>query len=208
MTYTEIDFDCQPRQLTELKERALQGPRFEYGVTPFYFLRHGETYESREGILQGQNETELSTVGRRMAEDAAETVSNLSLASIYASPLKRAWSTASIVSGRLGVPVHSLPGLMERHWGSFQGTPKAERPMVPNPETVETVEDFRGRVMDAMRSISGPAPVLVVAHSGVFRAICESVGISKDGRVKVATGQVVKFEPPTASSTAWRLSTV
>ena len=131
MTQTEVDFDCQPRQPTELREIALREPRFEYGVTPFYFLRHGETYESREGILQGQSETELSAVGRRMAEDAAETVSTLSVATIYASPLKRAWNTASIVSARLGVPVHSLPGLMERHWGSFQGTPKAERPMIP-----------------------------------------------------------------------------
>ena len=208
MTQTEIDLDDRPLPLTELRERAVQGPCFEYGVTPFYFLRHGETYESRNGILQGQSETELSSVGRRMSEDAAETVSNLSVASIYASPLKRAWITASIVSARLGVPVHALPGLMERHWGSFEGTPKADRPMIPNPETVETVEDFRDRVMSAMRSISGPAPVLVVAHSGVFRAICESVGISKDGRVKVATGEVVKFEPPTASRREWRLSAV
>ncbi len=208
MTQLDIELDSRPIKPDDLRERVVQGPRFEYGVTPFYFLRHGETYESREGILQGQSETELNTAGRRMAEDAAKVLSTLSLESIYASPLKRAWSTASIVSGMLGVKVHALPGLMERHWGSFQGTPKADRPMTPNPETVETVEDFRHRVTEAMRSISGPPPILVVAHSGVFRALCETVGISKDGRIKVATGEVVKFEPPTASRREWRLSAV
>ena len=206
MTPAEIQIGCQPCQPTEPRDRLLQGAHFEYGVTPFYFLRHGETHENREGILQGQNETELNSTGHQMAEAAAEALSDLALGSIYASPLKRAWHTASIVSGMTGVPVYLRPGLMERHWGAFQGQPKAERPLTPNPETVETVEDFRDRVTRAMASISGPPPVLVVAHSGVFRAICETVGIAKDSPVCVATGQVAKFEPPMAFGREWRIS--
>ena len=84
---------------------------FAFGITPFYFLRHGETRESRDGILQGQNETELNPNGRRMAEAAAEALVDIRLGSIYASPLKRAWRTASIVSVLTGVSVHELPGL-------------------------------------------------------------------------------------------------
>jgi probable phosphoglycerate mutase len=191
-----------------METRTLTDSTFEFGTTPFYFLRHGETHESREGIVQGQNETELTTAGRRMAEAAAETLLNASLGSIYASPLKRAWTTASIVSVLTGVPVYALPGLMERHWGKFQGHRKAHRPTTPNPETAETEEDLRHRVTKAMESIPGPSPVLVVAHSGVFRAICDSVGISIDGRISVASGQVLKLEPPTASRRTWRISVV
>ncbi|MDH3474544.1 MAG: histidine phosphatase family protein, partial [Rhodospirillales bacterium] len=134
---------------------------FEFGATPFYFLRHGETHESREGIVQGQTETELTAAGHQMAEAAGEALSNASLGSIYASPLKRAWKTASIVSVLTGVPIYALPGLMERHWGEFQGRRKAHRPSTPNPDTVETLEDFGHRVTKAMESIPGPSPVLV-----------------------------------------------
>ena len=171
---------------------------FEFGVMPFYFLRHGETHESRTGIVQGQNETELNPSGRKMAEDAAKALENVSLASIYASPLKRAWRTASIVSVLTGVPVFEHPGLMERHWGKFQGFRKALRPAHRNPDTAETMEDFRHRVVQALESIPGPSPVLVVAHSGVFRALCEGVGIAVGRRVTVLSGQVLRMEPPTA----------
>lgn len=181
---------------------------FEFGTTPFYFLRHGQTNENREGIVQGQNDTELNTAGRKMAEDAAEALSGVPLASIYASPLKRAWMTASIVSVLTGVPVHALPDLMERHWGKYQGRRKAHRPSADNPATAETVEDFRHRVARAMKAIPGPSPVLVVAHSGVFRAICENVGIRIVGRVAVTSGLVLRFEPPTADRRNWRIIVV
>ena len=191
-----------------MEMQTLADTGFEFGTTPFYFLRHGETNENREGIVQGQNDTELNTAGRKMAEDAAEALSNVPLASIYASPLKRAWMTASIVSVLTGVPVHANADLMERHWGKFQGRRKAHRPSAANPETAETVEDFRHRVAKAMESISGPSPVLVVAHSGVFRALCEIVGIRVVGRIAVTSGQVLKFEPPTVDRRNWRISVV
>lgn len=181
---------------------------FAFGTTPFYFLRHGETRENRDGIVQGQNETELTAAGRQMAEAAAETLSNVTLGSIYASPLKRAWGTASIVSVLTRVPVYELAGLMERHWGKFQGQRKADRPSTPNPDTVEPLEDFRHRVTTAMESITGPSPVLVVSHSGVFRAICNSFGMPVDDRISVTSGQVLKMEPPSTSGRAWRVSVV
>ena len=164
--------------------------RFEFGITPFYFLRHGETRESREGILQGQNETELNTAGRRMAEAAANVLSGVPLGSIYASPLKRAWQTASIVSVLTGVPVYPLPGLMERHWGIFQGQHKDRRPSSPNPESVESLGAFTQRFVQAIESIPGPSPVLIVTHSGVFRILCAHIGIAVDRSISVAGGLV------------------
>ncbi|MCP4315932.1 MAG: histidine phosphatase family protein [Hyphomicrobiales bacterium] len=181
---------------------------FNFGTTPFYFLRHGETHESRKGIVQGQNETELNSTGRNMAEIAAQALLNVSLGSIYASPLKRAWRTASIISVLTKVPAYTLPGLKERHWGEFQGRPKAHRPSTPGPGTVESEEGFRQRVTNAMESIEGPSPVLVVAHSGVFRAICESVGFRIDNRISVISGQVLWVAPPVGHRRNWRIRVV
>jgi len=184
------------------------GPTFNFRAEPFYFLRHGETRERRAGILQGQNETELNRSGRDMAEAAAEAVIKLSLGSIYASPLRRAWRTASIISVLTNVPVHALPGLMERHWGDYQGLPIDRRPAGRNPRGVESEEDFERRVIEAMESIKGPAPVLVVAHSGVFRAICHYIGFGADRPISVASGQVLRMEPPTGTGQVWSISIV
>lgn len=152
---------------------------FKFGITPFYFLRHGETPESRDGILQGHNETELNAAGRKMAENAARSLSTIPLGSIYASPLKRAWRTASIISVLTGVPVYPLPGLMERYWGIYQGQRKDRRPSSPNPESAEPIEKFTQRIVRAIESIPGPSPVLIVTHSGVFRVICEHIEIGR-----------------------------
>ncbi len=182
--------------------------RFEFGVSAFCFLRHGETFESEAGILQGQEETELSAEGRRTAERAAEILSSVKLGSIYASPLKRTMLTASIVSLFTAAPVHALPGLMERNWGIYQGQPKGLRPATANPPTVESMAAFESRVLGAMRSISGPSPVLVVAHSGVFRILCRYAGIAMDQGVSVASGQVLKLVPATVPGQAWHFSVV
>ena len=181
---------------------------FEFGVTPFYFLRHGETFQSEEGILQGQSETYLTAQGRRTAERAAESLSNVHLGSIYASPLKRTMMTATIVGMFNRAPVFPLPGLAERRWGHYEGKPKDLRPPIVSPRGVETMEDFEQRILDALQSIAGPSPVLVVAHSGVFRIICGFAGLPMDSAVSVASGQVLKLEPTAQADRAWRIQAV
>ncbi len=186
----------------------MEGPEFEFGVTPFYFLRHGETRESEKGILQGQNDTRLIAKGRESALKAVDALDGVLLRSIYASPLKRAWETASIVSTLTGVPVFPLPGLMERNWGPYQGLPKEMRPTRSDAGSVEGLEDFSLRILAALRSISGPSPVLIVAHSGVFRLLCHHTGLSDDPAVTLASGMVLKFAPPEGQRRHWHISVV
>ena len=181
---------------------------FIFDVTPFYFLRHGETSESKKGILQGQTETELNGKGRWTAEQAGERLIGTNLRSIYASPLKRAWQTAYIVSVLTGVPTLPAPGLVERKWGVFEGRPKSERPKAVDPPTVETMGAFEGRVLSTMRSISGPIPLLVVAHSGVFRVLARHAGLSIDNSTTVESGHLFLFEPPGVERNRWRISEV
>ncbi len=185
-----------------------RGSGFVFGETPFYFLRHGETDANLNGILQGQDETLLNAQGRRTAEAAAHRLARRELGSIYASPLKRTRKTASIVSVLTGAPVFFLPGLMERHWGIYQGKPKRERPSDRNPEGVESIEDFSARILDAMRSIAGPAPVLVVSHSGVFRVIGEHIGIPMSMSISVGSSHLLLITPPNSRRTAWHIEEV
>lgn len=187
---------------------TLEQSRFVFGVTPFYFLRHGETRETERGIVQGQNDTRLIAKGRQSAVKAANALEGLLLRSIHASPLKRAWETASILSILRGVPVFPVPGLMERNWGPYQGLHKDLRPSEPSADSVEGREAFAKRVIAAMRSIDGPAPLVVVAHSGVFRVLCGHIGLSEKPAVTISSGMVLKFEPPEDERAGWHLSVV
>ena len=182
--------------------------RFVFDVTPFYFLRHGETAETEQGILQGQTDSELSPRGRQTAEAAAERLAKVTLRSIYASPLIRAWQTASIVSALAGVKVQPLPGLMERNWGIFEGRVTSERPSTPDPETVEPLAEFSSRILGAMRSISGPSPVLVVSHSGVFRVLARYAGLSIGNSTSVGSSQPLLLDPSPSQGSRWRISEV
>ena len=181
---------------------------FVFGSTPFYFVRHGQTRENEREIVQGQRDTELNRNGLGSAERSAEALRPVQLRSIYTSPLKRAWQTAMVIKTLTDAPIHSLPGLMERHWGIYQGWPKAKRPREVNPDTVETLEDFTDRVLQAMTAIEGPSPVLVVAHSGVFRVLCGRAGFSADLRISISSGEPVRFEPPANGRSTWHISMV
>lgn len=178
-------------------------------MAPFYFLRHGETSESRSRILQGQTDTVLTLKGRQTAERAALVLAGISLRSIYASPLKRTWHTAKIVSTLTRVPMYPLPGLMERNWGRYEGRPKNERPEMLDPPGAETMAAFSGRILEAMGSISGPLPVLVVSHSGVFRVLARHAGLSMDNRsIGIGNAHTVLFGPPRPDGKGWRISEI
>jgi len=191
-----------------MRERTEVSDSFEFGVAPFYFLRHGETLESRMSIVQGQTDTVLTLTGRQTAEQAALTLEGISLRSIYASPLKRTWQTAKIVSTLTRVPVHPLPGLMERNWGLYEGRRKSERPALLDPPSAETMAAFSGRILQAMRSISGPLPVLVVSHSGVFRVLAHHAGLSVNRSTSINNAHTVLFEAPSAARQGWRISEI
>lgn len=182
--------------------------RFVFDKNSFFFLRHGETPETQNGILQGQSESELSEQGRQTAQVAAVRLAKVALRSIYASPLKRAWETAAIVSASTGVPVQPLPGLMERSWGIYEGRPNSERPMTPDPETVEPLAEFSNRILGAMRSISGPSPVLIVSHSGVFRVLARHAGLLIDDSTSVGSSQPLLLDPSQSQGCSWRISEV
>lgn len=194
----------------QLRDRVadLTGANFRFGVTPFYFVRHGETDDSERGIVQGQEETVLNNEGRLTAWRAAKLLAPIRLGSIYSSPLRRAWETAEIISRVTAIPVMPLSGLMERNWGAFQGKARDLRPMQRDPDGVEHLDLFWRRIVAAMNSIVGPMPVLVVAHSGVFRLLCDHAGLSVDARNEVANGVVFKFDPPTQRGIKWQVEPI
>ena len=90
-------------------------------MTTFYFVRHGETSWNALHRMQGRADIPLSERGKKQASFASDFFRNIKIDSIYASPLKRAFETASIIRGKRKIPIIPEKGLMEAALGRWDG---------------------------------------------------------------------------------------
>jgi len=91
-------------------------------------IRHGETKESKKGIILGQLPGTLSLKGELEVKKIAEIIKSKKLRPtlIFSSNLKRAKETAKIISKKLYLPVKYEKLLRERHAGIAQGKKEGE----------------------------------------------------------------------------------
>ncbi len=172
----------------------------------FWFLRHGETDWNARNLSQGNVDVPLNEVGLAQARTAAEVLRTCGIRSIVTSPLSRAYDTAVIVGEHIGVPLEVEEELREVAFGVQEGQPMAEwfDDWVAGGFTPEGAEPFNVLRARAVAAINGaltrPAPVLVVAHGALFRALRAEMGLAPN----VRTPNAVPFfcEP----GTPWTLT--
>jgi probable phosphoglycerate mutase len=168
---------------------------------PFYFVRHGETETNLQRLVAGSIDTPLTARGRQQAFEAAQVLAKEAITAVYSSPLRRARDTAAPIAQALGLSEIVLPGLAERAWGALEGQPRASRVRGFTPNGAETPNVFAERILCALAQIDSETP-LIVAHSGVFRVLCHTLGIA-DTEAAVANALPLRFEQP--SGTIWKL---
>jgi len=175
---------------------------------PFYFLRHGESEANAASLIAGSTDTPLTPQGRAQAQAAAERVRGLGIAAVHTSTLARAADTAAPIAAALGLPVHFWDGLCERHWGDWELQPLARiRDRAITAPGGESLTDYEDRVWRTCAGLSGPAPALIVAHSGTIRVLRKRLGIG-DVFEWVGNAVPVRFDPPAGGTGAWAMSTV
>jgi probable phosphoglycerate mutase len=86
-----------------------------------FLFRHGETDWNREGRLQGQIDTPLNAAGLAQAEALAERLRPHRLDALVSSDLKRALTTARIITEMLQLPLLIDHGLREVSVGLAEG---------------------------------------------------------------------------------------
>jgi broad specificity phosphatase PhoE len=176
-------------------------------ATPFWFLRHGETEYNARGLSQGAIDIPLNDTGRNQAKAAAPLLANRGIVSIVCSPMLRTRETAAIVNEVLGLPVTYEPAIREVVFGGMEG-----KPLSPwfqswmdgsfTPEGAESFAELTSRIDGALqRILARPHPVLIVAHGGVFRAVRNLLGLSRDGLTP--NGQPLYCEPIVGG---WRIA--
>lgn len=175
---------------------------------PFYFMRHGESTTNAMDLVAGLTDAHLSERGQRQAIDAAEQVRAIPLASVIVTGLYRTHQSAVPILEQKGLTPFVEPGLNERDWGELEGRPLSERPSTfYNPPGGESWEDFAARIWRAAQWVRVPAPTLLLAHSGTFRALLYGMGFGKV-RPQLGNSVVVAFQPldpPPAEGPAWRV---
>jgi probable phosphoglycerate mutase len=156
--------------------------------TPFWFLRHGETDWNARNLSQGNVDIPLNETGRAQARAAADLLRHAGIASIVSSPLSRAHDTALAVASVTGREVTLDEGLREVSFGAQEGQPMVQwfSDWVAGTYTPDDAESFfhlRARAVAAVnRALGFPAPVLVVAHGALFRALRAEMGLEANVR--------------------------
>lgn len=155
-------------------------------------IRHGETQENIDGIVQGWLNSELNENGKRQAKVAADNF-NDSIDAIYSSDLKRCIQTAEYFKNRYpDIPFHTDKRLRERNFGDAQNTHKdlhdweafwslADTVTIPNAETLNNFTLRVSHFLEHLRAThSNNESVLVVTHGGTINRILDILGLSDD----------------------------
>jgi broad specificity phosphatase PhoE len=171
-------------------------------------VRHGQTAWNLERRFQGHADVPLSDAGRLEARALAERLRGEPVTAIYASPLRRAFETAEIVSAVVGVPVMSDERLREVDVGSWQGLtrddvelrfPDAYRRWLdgtPGWDAGESYEALAARVLPALVELTerhDGGLVVAVTHGGPVRVALVAAGGSASSLGSVENCALVRF---------------
>ncbi len=155
-------------------------------------VRHGETYQNREHVVQGQDTRfgRLTEAGMTQARLLGEALAARPFDIVHCSPLERTVLTTALIllprPGERTLPLAFPRDLQEIHLGQLQGRPHAEwkaamdgaDPMTWRSPGGESWLDVQHRVTRWFREAilaAAPRNVLIVAHGGVNRGLIASL---------------------------------
>lgn len=143
-------------------------------MVTLYLVRHGETVDNANQIMQGQTQGELNENGIHQAQQFAEEWRERTIDVVIASDLKRSVDTARLIAEPHHLEVVSTPLLRERDWGSFTGRYIPELKGEIWPDDIETLENLlsrAGKFITYVRETYPGKKVLAVGHGIINKAI-------------------------------------
>lgn len=110
-----------------------------------YFMRHGETIDNRNRIIQGQADSALTTEGISSIKEKAKRLNDIAFDAIYCSPLGRTKRSLEILLEelRLSSRVFYSDEIMELDFGTL---------------TKKTIDGVRGIILEHKKDTSKPYP--------------------------------------------------
>lgn len=167
-------------------------------MTRFVLIRHGQTEWNREERYRGRADIPLNETGHEQARRIAAALAGTPVAAVYASPLQRCIQTAEPTAWGHGLTPQPLEGLLDIHFGRWQGLTPAEateaypdlhRLWVTSPGRArfpdgESLEDVHARATSALADLierHAGQTVILVSHKIVCKVIlCAVLGLTND----------------------------
>lgn len=143
-------------------------------MTKLYLVRHGETIDNANHIMQGQTQGELNDRGREQARELAKKMASEEIDVFIASDLWRAVETCNILSEPYKADVITTELLRERDWGSFTGRYIPDLKDAEWPDDIETIDELKYRARHFLDFVHHNFPerkVLAVGHGIINKAI-------------------------------------
>jgi hypothetical protein len=140
----------------------------------FYFIRHGQT-DHNCGNIQGEHlDISLNETGRNQAIEIEPIIAALPLHSAYISPLKRAKETSEILLGNITLEKFEIVEFSEC-------TVSIWNEMRQNEKTSQVCQFLQTVNLGLKQVFVKKEPSLIIAHGGIYFAICKMLGIPGDG---------------------------
>lgn len=150
--------------------------------TTLLLIRHGETVDNVNRIMQGQTQGRLTDTGVEQARQLGERLSTRRIDAFVSSDLRRAVDTCiEIAAPHFGgdrqaalAAIFQTPLLRERDWGSFTGRYIPDLKDAVWTDDIETVDAMRRRAalfIELLRLRYAGKTVLAVGHGIINKAI-------------------------------------
>lgn len=155
--------------------------------TKVFLIRHGETEWNKLGKFQGCTDIELADEGIKQAQYVANKFAD-DFDLIYTSPLKRAMTTAEIISKNKQTEPIVLNGIREIGFGEWEGltvkeiannfpdefkiwrNDKLEAPLCGGDLSIRNASDRAKLAITDVVSENKGKKLLIVAHGGIIKA--------------------------------------
>lgn len=146
-------------------------------MTILYLVRHGETEDNVNQILQGQTDGKLTQKGIHQACELRDKLAIDHFDVILSSDLQRAVDTAEILNETRQLHIEKVELLRERDWGDFTGRFIPDIQNETFPDNVEPVDKMFSRAKNFLTHVKVTYPdktVLAVGH-GLFNRCIQAV---------------------------------
>lgn len=158
-------------------------------------VRHGITEYNTTRRFGGQSDIELSADGHKQVERLRDRLADEKIDAVYSSDLKRALTTAEVITSGHDLEIITCPELREMHYGECEGLTFDEitrlypelweqiikfdfRLDFPGGETLNGFIERTITFLDRLNEHSQEQTILIVSHSGPLRVlICHLLGI-------------------------------
>ena len=186
--------------------------------TVLYLVRHGETVDNANQIMQGQTQGELNEQGKEQARQVAQRLAGEPVDVFISSDLHRAIQTAEIIAEPHNLPITTTPLLRERDWGSFTGRFIPDLKGEVWPDDIESEPALLQRALAFLQYVTTTYPgkrVVAVGHGIINKAIlavyagCTMREVQRmlNAEVRILTTSAASIAAKTSTGSATTITT-